>query len=267
LTSYNQISLVIEGLSEDEGRVRISTFITQVQKWYAALAKIDRETNKGPATTFDISELSYASPYRVAVQPRRAEMAIDNGAAIVARLDYLSKAITNRESLAGIDADILEDIRAIARPVGRDVKSATILFNGSHFDLDAVVSARIDEALAIVDECDGFIEGMLEQINIHQGANTFHVYPDVGPKKITCSFPAKLVDDAIAAVGRKVEVYGTLKYRLGANYPHQIAVSEVIAFPPESEIPDWDDLRGRAPDATGDLSSETFIAELRDAWE
>jgi hypothetical protein len=32
------------------------------------------------------------------------------------------------------------------------------------------------------------------------------------------------------------------------------------------ELPDWDDLRGRAPNATGDLSSEDFVREMRDAW-
>jgi hypothetical protein len=43
-------------------------------------------------------------------------------------------------------------------------------------------------------------------------------------------------------------------------------IEEARAFPPESDLPDWDDLRGRAPDATGDLSGEAFVRELRDGW-
>lgn len=31
-------------------------------------------------------------------------------------------------------------------------------------------------------------------------------------------------------------------------------------------LPDWEDLRGRAPDATGGLSSEAFVREIRDEW-
>ena len=31
--------------------------------------------------------------------------------------------------------------------------------------------------------------------------------------------------------------------------------------------PDWDDLRGAAPGATGALTSEDFVRELRDAWD
>jgi hypothetical protein len=30
--------------------------------------------------------------------------------------------------------------------------------------------------------------------------------------------------------------------------------------------PDWPDIRGIAPDATGDLSSEDFVRQLRDEW-
>jgi hypothetical protein len=30
--------------------------------------------------------------------------------------------------------------------------------------------------------------------------------------------------------------------------------------------PDWNDLLGIAPDATGDLSSEQFVRNLRDEW-
>lgn len=73
-------------------------------------------------------------------------------------------------------------------------------------------------------------------------------------------------DDAIFAVGRKVDVFGTLRYRARSDFPHQIEVSSIEAHPPESELPDWDDLRGRAPDATGTLTSEAFVRELRDGW-
>jgi hypothetical protein len=171
------------------------------------------------------------------------------------------------ESLIGFDADLLEDIRALARPVGRAVKSTTLIFDASVLDLTPRIATRLDAALAVADECEGSIEGKLEQINVHRGANTFHIYPDVGARKVTCHFPERLYDDAVAAVGRRVEVFGMLRYRMAAPFPHQIGVSEIETFPPESELPDWADLRGRAPDATGALSSEAFVRELRDAGE
>jgi hypothetical protein len=32
------------------------------------------------------------------------------------------------------------------------------------------------------------------------------------------------------------------------------------------KLPEWEDVRSMAPDATGELSSEAFIRELRDGW-
>ena len=75
------------------------------------------------------------------------------------------------------------------------------------------------------------------------------------------------VSDAVSAVGKRVEVFGALNYRIGASFPHLIAVTEIDPFPPDFEIPDWDDLRGRAPDATGAFRREAFVRELRDGWE
>lgn len=47
----------------------------------------------------------------------------------------------------------------------------------------------MDDALAVEEECEGAIEGMLEQINLHHGANVFYIYPEIGPRKISCHFP------------------------------------------------------------------------------
>ena len=35
---------------------------------------------------------------------------------------------------------------------------------------------------------------------------------------------------------------------------------------PSDDLPTWDDIRGRAPDATGEMSSEDFVRGMRDGW-
>jgi hypothetical protein len=268
MASDDRVELVIEGLPEDDGRVRLSAFMSQLQSLSATLSLLDRESNEGRAgSVFQIAELSYKSPLRVALEPKQLSAQPYTGGAVVARLKHLADTLTSDESLIGFDADLLEDIRALARPVGRAVKSTTLIFDASVLDLTPRIATRLDAALAVADECEGSIEGKLEQINVHRGANTFHIYPDVGARKVTCHFPERLYDDAVAAVGRRVEVFGMLRYRMAAPFPHQIGVSGIETFPPESELPDWADLRGRAPDATGALSSEAFVRELRDAGE
>lgn len=261
----NRITLVLEGLPEEEGRIRLSTFVNELQNLSAALSKVSKETGDGkPATVFDVAELSYNSPLRVVLAPKPGNEHL--ATAVLERFEVVAHAVTTDTSLDAFDADLLEDMRKLAKPVGGNLKYATLIVNDNEFELTESVTRRVDKALAVDEECLGFIEGHLEQINIHEGANTFHIYPEIGAKKVSCHFPHSLLDDAVFAVGRRVEVTGTLKYRHGASFPYAIAVTGIDAFPPENELPTWEDLRGRAPDATGTLSSEAFVRELRDAW-
>ncbi len=262
-----RIELVIEGLPEKKGKVLLSTLMSQLQSLSAVLSRLDRDLNdEKNGSAFEVVTLSYASPYRIAVQPMPLPNVRFTGPLVIAALNEVSAALVSNDSLKEYDSEVLEPIRALAKPVGRAVKNITLFFNGNSVDLNPRIVTRIDEALAVKDECEGFIEGMLEQINLHGGANTFHIYPEVGPKKVACHFPPALIDEPVAAVGRCVEVVGTLKYRAGASFPHEIAVTGVEAYPPDSDLATWEDLRGRAPDATGALTSEAFVRGLRDAW-
>lgn len=264
----DRITLIIEGLPEDDGQVRLAAFMSQLQSLSATISRLDREMNNGRVTTyFRIVELSYKSPINVVIEPQplRPGPAF-TGHLVIESLVRIAQTLEAEDNLTDIDADVLEDIRALARPVGRTVKNATLIFNDHHLELTETLGIKIDKALAVEEESEGALDGMLDQINVHLGANTFHIYPVIGPRKVTCHFPARLFDDAVSAVGRRVEVTGTLRYRAGANFPHQVAVAEIEVFPPDHELPTWDDLRGRAPDATGMLTSEAFVRELRDAW-
>lgn len=263
----NAITLVIEGLPQDDGRVRFSTFITELQSLSTTIARLDKEAHGGQAgSQLRIAELSYNSPIRVVLEAHPNKGFPYAGQLLIESLERTAAAISGDGDLLSIDAEILEDIRSLARPVGKQLSAATLLFNGTQLSLNQRVIDRVDSALAVADECEGMVQGMLEQINIHHGANTFHIYPEIGPHKVTCNFSSRLYDDAVSSVGRKVEVFGTMKYRARASFPHQIIVSSIDIFPLEEDIPEWEDIRGRAPDATGDLSSEAFVRELRSGW-
>lgn len=264
----HRIELILEGMPEDEGRLRLNTFMSQLQKFGAALSKLDREANEGkPGNIFQIVELSYSSPLRVVLEPKPIAPQRATGHLVIARLMHVTDAIISGGDLSSLDAELLEDIKSLALPVGKGVKNATIVFNGSAVDLTPRIAHQLEIALAVEDECEGSLEGDLEQINVHDGANIFHIYPQVGPKRVTCHFPPKLFDDAVAAVGRRIEVFGTLRFRARAPFPHQIAVNDIDIVAREDDLPDWEDLRGRAPEATGEKSSEAFVRALRDAWE
>ena len=263
----DRIELILEGMPEDEGRLRLNTFMSQMQHLGAALGKLDRETNEGKsANIFQIAELSYSSPLRVVLEPKPIAGHHATGNLVIARLKYVTDEIISGGDLSGLDSEILQDIKSLAMPVGKAVKNATLVFSGSVVDLTPRIAHQLEIALAVEDECEGSLEGDLDQINVHEGANTFHIYPQVGPNRVLCHFPPKLFDDAVAAVGRRIEVLGTLRFRARAPFPHEIAVSDIDVIARDNDLPDWEDLRGRAPDATGEKSSEGFVREMRDAW-
>ncbi len=267
MAENDRIELIIEGLPENDGRVRLNTFMAQLKHLGAVLAKLDRESNNGKtASIYNIAALSYNSPMRVVLEANSISSHPYNGHLVVEGLKRVSNAVRAGDSLQSFDSDILEEFHAMAKPIGKSLKNTTLLFNDEVFEFTPKIYQNLEKALAVDEESEGVVEGKLEQINLHQDVNTFHIYPEVGPKKVICHFTSKMYDEAVSAVGRRVEVFGTLKYRAGAPFAHQIAVSSIEVHPFDHDIPDWDDLRGRAPGATGPLSSEAFIRELRDAW-
>ena len=261
------IELIIEGMPESQGRVSLKTFTAQLKSLNSILNKLNKQANNGKQLSFfQVSGLSYNSPMRISLEAEtiKSKPAIVNS--ILEQLEEIATAVKTGTNLINFDADILEDFYELAKPIGKSIRNTTLLFNGDVLEFTKDTSKIFEDALAIEDECEGGLSGMLEQINIHDGTNTFQIYPDVGPKKVICHFTSQIYEDAISAVGRRVDIFGTLKYRSGAHYAHQIFVNQIEAFPLEQDLPDWDDLLGRAPDATGLISSEAFIRELRDAW-
>ncbi|MGQ0445988.1 MAG: hypothetical protein ACT4O2_12900, partial [Beijerinckiaceae bacterium] len=63
MAADDRITLIIEGLPEDDGQVRLGVFMSQLQSLNATITKLDRDANAGKAATyFRIAELSYSSP-------------------------------------------------------------------------------------------------------------------------------------------------------------------------------------------------------------
>ena len=148
MAKNNRITLILEGVPEAEGRVRLNTFLTELQRLSAALGKVSRETNDGKAVTvYNIEELSYNSPMRVVVAPAPGSEHI--ASMVLERFEAVADAVTTGKSLDGFDAELLEDLRALSKPVGKQLKYATLLINDVHYEMDDAVTRRVDIALEV----------------------------------------------------------------------------------------------------------------------
>ena len=110
----------------------------------------------------------------------------------------------------------------------------------------------------------GTLKGRLRRAGAGESRGKFRIDSLMGSQSAQCAFPAGKEEEFLHAVGRKVLASGELHYPAGSNLPRSIKVETVEILPEDDELPNLADLRGIAPDITGDLSSEEFVRMLRD---
>jgi len=107
----------------------------------------------------------------------------------------------------------------------------------------------------------GSISGMLS-VN---DDNQYVIYPTLGASYVHCQVDEiKLIKIMAPAVDKYVTVTGKLTYF--AHHPSQIEVHEIEIHPDKNELPTLSSFAGIAPDATGNLSTNEFIQNLRNDW-
>lgn len=262
-----RITLVIEGPERDGGHVRLDVFASQLRQLSKALSRADEIVADGVRNShFAVVGLSHSSPATVELEARVNKGKRDYRQQVVARLAWEIDSVERGEIRYDTDYKLLADLRGLLAPIGSAVHSSLLKLNGSSFELTSGLARKIEVQLEEHESCIGTVEGMLERINVHADANIFTIYPDVGPNSITCHFPEDQIEAAVSAVKRRVAVTGLIKYRKLTPFPYEINVSDIEIYDPEETLPSFDDLRGIAPDATGDEFAADFVARFRDGW-
>jgi hypothetical protein len=262
-----RITLVIEGPELEGGHVRLDVFASQLRQLNKALARADEVVADGVRNShFVVVGLSHSSPATVELEARVNKGKRDFRPQVIARLARDIESAEHGEIHDDTDYQLLSDLRGLLAPVGSTIHSSFLKLNDSSFDLTSGLAKKIEVQLEEHESCTGTFEGMLERINVHADANLFTIYPDVGPKSITCHFPVEQVETAVAAVKKRVSITGLVKYRKLTPFPYQINVSNIEIYDPEDTLPSFDDLCGIAPDATGEEFAADFVARFRDGW-
>lgn len=254
------------GATEDNEHIRLSDFIEELNAVREALQEIDRRFygDGNQTTEYRIVDLSHSSPSAVVVEPVPIDKDKDNAAAIVDRLLDGIRKINTGTAPADFDSRLLEKVSHIARPYKKRVRQVQIIDDNGPIIISQTFEASIERIVGDDQVSDGSVDGSLEMINFHRGANKFNIYPTVGPDRVACHFPGDLLEKAIASVGRYVRVSGKLKHKTRDRFLYGIEVESVEALPDEASLPSFQELRGIAPDFTGGLTSEEFVRRLRD---
>jgi len=168
---------------------------------------------------------------------------LQSGAPVDSRLDYAA----------------LRSFHQFCSPITRN---AFLAVGGTVLTVSYIET--IDKLLEPIHKSRGSVTGRLETISVH-GQNSFVLYPSSRGEEITCVFlDKKLLPRVLAAVEKRLTVYGTLHFSLGRAYPTRVDVDDFDEHPPVDQLPSMLDLRGTI---TLNGPSEEIVRAIRNEWQ
>ncbi|MCX6841288.1 MAG: hypothetical protein NTX53_03250 [candidate division WOR-3 bacterium] len=261
----NRISISITAAASAGDAVQLEDFLGELDAAKHALIELDKQkSGTGKRTlTYNIVKLSYASPATVVLEAVPLRYRKGNPAAVVGSYISGMKAIKAGHIPEELGQDVVLALRRIGKQASRRIGEVVYSSNGESVQVTKGLDAMIEAILGPDEVVQGSMTGMLEMINIHNDANRFTIYPPAGPSRVDCRFRAAQTAKAIQGVGHNVCVKGQLRYKARDRFPYAVDVEDVEIYPPDNELPTLSDLRGAAPDITGNLTVEEFIERLR----
>lgn len=116
-----------------------------------------------------------------------------------------------------VDVEGLTAVSDFAKQLRGDV--ATLETDHHLMVVDPGIIAQIDRQLGPILQSRGSVSGVLEGLNIHTRPWRFYVYPEIGPKRIQCTFPEELFPIVHAAIRHRVTVFGLKEHSVRSPWP------------------------------------------------
>lgn len=270
--SKNLITLEVEGINSEHGHVRLEDFLKKLEDLLVTLNGIDRIVSQTfqPTLYYRIVEINHSSPLEITIEPVVRQQTPTAHEYIAVRHHRFFKelsAIRQNEPVSPeVDDRLIERLRDLVEGRGQSFAKASISNSEARVELDDVFEKNVRKLLAEEDCSYGGVDGALDSVNIHGTSRQFWIYPRIGAQKVRCEFLPGTSEQVREALGRYVRVEGLKYFRSPSPYPYRIAVKELEILDGEEESA-LINLRGIAPDATGELSSVEFVRAIRDEWD
>jgi len=278
MTNNNRVTLQLEGTAEEQGHVTLSAFLSQLEAVKSALKQTERliTGEEESSVYYRIVDLRHSSPSTVVLEAvsfstrpqrepkkKRTTRQGDYSQPTVRHFFHSLRQIREkRQAPAKADLQVLQAYRNLTASLEKDVCSIKLINTEESVDIDRNFQAAIDEIIGPDEFSEGTICGTLERINLHNNAR-FDIFPPIGAKQVGCDFKPSLKEAVIRAVDKYVCVAGKLRYKRLENFPYAINAESIEILPPEDELPTLFDIRGMAPELTGDRSAAEFLEEIR----
>ena len=276
--SKHKLTIDIEPVKAGEKHVSLGDFVFQLDAFKKILSSTESMVSgKSALIKWKVADLTHSSPAHVALQPGHDQ---PEHTEIIDKT--VESVLHNLKTLPGenpppMTSEALKAYQIFGEKVEKGILKVKVGNNRDEntadedyatvVEVSTGINRAIETLLSPEVKAIGVVEGCLEYVDIHGSHHLFRIYPAIGPDKIICSFPPDKIEEARQALNRKTRVWGELSYPAGSNFPKSVKVETIELLPEDDELPSLKDLRGIAPDITGDLSSEEFVRILRDADE
>lgn len=226
------------------------------------LAEMDKSLSPDRSVSYKILKISKNSPIEIEAEPVVKK---DGGVAASAGISKLVNGIKHirkeKSAPPGYSLAMLTSIENFTKGLG-DTKSIH-LYNGKHVNLDKSFSSDLSDAIGPDTHSYGSFRGKLESMNVHSKNLSCYLYPRVGPERIKCVFKESLRESFAGAFDHYVNVYGKMKYKCMEEFPHEIVATEPPITLDSGSADLFRQLKGAAPNCTGNLDASDFVRGLR----
>jgi len=136
----------------------------------------------------------------------------------------------------------LRNLASIIEPNEKGINHIRVIINGSKKELKTKAIGNIDVILKTSKEEIGSIEGKLHVISDRKGLHVM-VYDVLNERPIRCNFDPDLLDEILGAFGKRVYVFGSIKY-IEEGKPQSIEIKNIRIFPEKDKLTKAKEVRG-----------------------
>lgn len=160
----------------------------------------------------------------------------------------------------------LNQLRRLSQGLGRNGATG---FNATYIDEDQSASVseqsgvNVKRLLAPETKAIGSVIGRLDLISLRRYLR-YNVYDAVSKRPVRAAFDEEQLETVKGALGRRVLVAGTVN-RNSRGQPIRIDSPRLTVLPSEEELPRTDEIVGLDPTFTGEMSTEGYVRQLRNA--
>lgn len=269
MKNYGDGTLTIELNNKKADELRLDDFLSELTRLTDALKETERLLYKQEPTLYlRIKELKKNSPAFIKLEIVSESNHGQEFARMISRTFTTGLRYIGHKSKVPqfLNNDTLKSYSELGKSRKEGSIDLKIMGEGSRavVVIDDNLRETIDNLMGPNTFRYGSISGRVEKLNLHN-SRKFWIYPEVGPARVTATFKEPSRKQVTEAVDQYVTVYGRFTYKPWDRWPFLVAVEDIVVHKEVGES--LRDLKGVAPGATGNLSTEEFIEKLRDEWE